>query len=53
MIKSETIKIKKPENFDNLYIEQELAKRYKSVIRWAIVDIDENISISVSFIEKN
>ena len=49
MINSETIKIKKIENFDNLYIEKELSKLYKSVIRWAIVDIDEEISVSVSF----
>ena len=49
MINSETIKIKKIETFDNLYIEKELSKLYKSVIRWAIVDIDEEISVSVSF----
>lgn len=49
MIKSETIKIKKTENFDNNYIENELSKLYKSVIRWAIVDIGEEITLSVSY----
>ncbi|MBO6088340.1 hypothetical protein J6P92_08365 [bacterium] len=49
MIKSETIKLKRIDNFDNLYIEQELSKLYKSVIRWAIVDIGEDITVSVSY----
>lgn len=49
MICSETIKIKKTENFDNTYIENELSKLYKSVIRWAIVDIGEEITVSVSY----
>ena len=49
MIKSEIIKIKKIENFDNSYIEQELSKLYKSVIRWAIVDISDEISVSFSY----
>ena len=49
MIKSETIKIKKTENFDNNYIENELSKLYKAVIRWAIVDIGEEITLSVSY----
>lgn len=51
MIKSETINIKKTENFDNLYIEKELAKHYKSVVRWAIIDITDEITVSVSFEE--
>ena len=40
MIKSEIVKIKKIKDFDNLYIENELSKLYKSVIRWAIISID-------------
>jgi hypothetical protein len=49
MIYSKTIKIKKTENFDNIYIENELSKLYKSVIRWAIVDIGDEITVSVSY----
>ena len=49
MIKSETIKIKKIDNFDNLYIENELNKIYKSIIRWAVIDIDNDITINVSY----
>ena len=50
MIKSEVIKIDKIKNWDNLYIEKILSDRYKSVIRWAIVKIDKEIHISVSYI---
>ncbi len=50
MIKSDVIKIKKIENFDNIYIEQELSNMFNSVIRWAIVDVQENdLVISVSY----
>ena len=50
MIKSDIIKIKKIEDFDNIYIEQELSHKYNSVIRWAIVEIQENnLIISVSY----
>lgn len=49
MIKSETIKIKKIENFDNSYIEKELSKLYKSVIRWAITNLNGDITVSVSY----
>ena len=49
MIKSDIVKIKKINNFDNLYIEQELAKLYNSLIRWAVVKIDNEIEISVSY----
>ena len=49
MIKSDIIKIKKVENFDNLYIEGELSKVYKSIIRWAITDINDEITVSVSY----
>lgn len=50
MIKSDILKIKKIENFDNIYIEQELSNMFNSVIRWAIVAIQENnLIISVSY----
>lgn len=49
MIKSDIIKLKKTDNFDNLYVEKELSKMYKSVIRWAIVEINQDLIISVSF----
>lgn len=50
MIKSDIIKIKKIEDFDNIYIEQELLHKYNSVIRWAIVEIQgNNLIISVSY----
>lgn len=49
MIKSDIVKIPRIENFDNDYVEQELSKLFSSVIRWAIVDIQENdLVISVS-----
>lgn len=49
MIKSDIVKIPRIENFDNDYVEQELAKLFSSVIRWAVVDIQENnLIISVS-----
>lgn len=50
MIKSDVIKIKKIGNFDSDYVEQELSKLFSSVIRWAIVDVQENdLVISVSY----
>lgn len=50
MIKSDIVKIKKIEGFDNIYIENELEKRFKSVIRWAIVDVGlQDLDISVSY----
>ena len=50
MIKSDILKIKKIENFDNIYIEQELSSKYNSIIRWAIVEIQgNNLIISVSY----
>ena len=50
MIKSDILKIKKIENFDNIYIEQELSSKYNSIIRWAIVEITDNeLIISVSY----
>lgn len=51
MVKSDIIKIKKIENFDNNYIENEISKSGKSLLRWAIVDIDdEYLTVSVSYI---
>ena len=50
MIKSEIVKIKKINNFDNKYVEQELSKKYKSIVRWAIVEIGECLNISVSYV---
>ena len=50
MIKSDIVKIPRIENFDNDYVELELAKLFSSVIRWAIVAVDEDdLSVSVSF----
>ena len=51
MIVSDIVKIKKIQNFDNLYIEKELCKIYKNSVRWAIVDMDnEYLTISLSYI---
>ena len=52
MIKSEKKKIKRIENFDNEYIENELSKQYKSIIRWAIIDIDEDIMVNFSYYQE-
>ena len=50
MIKSDIVKISRIENFDNDYVEQELSKLFSSVIRWAIVAVDEDVlSVSVSY----
>lgn len=50
MIKSEIIKIKKIENFDNLYVESELKKLVSEVVRWAVIDVDDVcITVSVSY----
>ncbi len=50
MIKSDIVKIKKVDNFDNLYIETELEKCFKSIIRWAITEVDsQNLTVSVSY----
>ena len=51
MIKSDIIKIKKINNFDDIYIENELDKRGINPVRWAIVEVlDNDICISVSYI---
>lgn len=50
MIKSDIVKIKKTDGFDNLYIETELERRFKSIIRWAITEIDsQNLTVTVSY----
>jgi hypothetical protein len=50
MIKSETVKIQKPKNFDNLYIEQELKNLGFDVVRWALIEIDDKfLTVSVSY----
>lgn len=49
MIKSEIIKIKK-NIIDNSYIEKELSKTFSDIVRWAVVDIDDEfITVCVSF----
>ncbi|CCY63881.1 unknown [Clostridium sp. CAG:967] len=54
MIKSEIVKIKKLEKFDNIYIEKELLKLGKAPLRWAITDIvDDYLIISVSYVEND
>lgn len=51
MIKSKNVKIKKTENFDNLYIENELKKLGLDIVRWAVIDVDDEfLTISVSHI---
>ncbi len=48
MITTQTIKLKKPNDFDNLWIESQLAGY--NVIRWSIIDITETeliLSISI------
>lgn len=51
MIKSQTVKIKKTDNFDNLYIERELKTMGFDVVRWALIAIDDDfLDVSVSFV---
>lgn len=49
MIESVVVKIEKVNDFDNIYIERELSKMFNNIVRWAIIDIDESISVSVSY----
>ena len=52
MILSKNIKIKKIENFDNLYIEQELKNLGLNIVRWALITVDDNsLTVSVSYID--
>lgn len=47
MITTQTIKLKKPNEFDNLWIESQLADY--NVVRWAIIEVTEReITLSVS-----
>lgn len=49
MINTTTIKLNNIKDFDNNYIEQELSKHFCSIIRWAIVKIDDKfLTVSVS-----
>ncbi len=50
MITTETIKLNRPDEFDNLWIENQLSELGFDVIRWAIVDISANkITLSISY----
>ena len=50
MIKSKTVNIKKLDNFDNLYIENELKKLNFDVVRWAVIEVgDDFLKLSISF----
>ena len=52
MITTQTIKLKKPIEFDNLWIEKQLSNMGFNVIRWAIIDItDTELILSVSHSE--
>ncbi len=49
MITTQTIKLKKLSEFDNLWIENQLSTMGFNVIRWAIIDVtDGELIISVS-----
>lgn len=51
MIKSKNVKIKKIENFDNLYVEQELKTLGLDIVRWAVIAVEEDyLTVSVSYI---
>ena len=51
MIKSKNVKIKKIENFDNLYVVQELKALGLDIVRWALIAVDEDcLTVSVSYI---
>lgn len=39
MITTQTVKLKKPNDFDNLRIEKQLSDMGFNVIRWAIIDV--------------
>lgn len=51
MITTQTVKLKKPNDFDNLWIEKQLSDMGFNVIRWAIIDItDKEIITTISII---
>ena len=50
MITTKTIKLNRPDKFDNLWIENKLSELGFDVIRWAIVDINiKEITLSISY----
>ena len=50
MITTKTIKLNRPDKFDNLWIENKLSELGFDAIRWAIVDINiKEITLSVSY----
>lgn len=50
MIKSDVVAINKIDNFDDVYIEQQLLSRFSNIIRWAVIDVAEQIiTVSVSY----
>ena len=52
MITTQTVKLKKPNDFDNLWIEKQLSDMGFNVIRWAGIDITETeLTLSVSHSE--
>lgn len=52
MITTQTVKLKKPNEFDNLRIEKQLSDMGFNVIRWAIIDVTETeLTLSVSHSE--
>ena len=49
MIRTQTIRLKKPNEFDNLWIEKELSSMGLDVIRWAVIEVtDRELIVSVS-----
>ncbi len=42
MITTQEIKIKRTDNFNSKYVEDELLKTKLDVLRWVIVDFDDN-----------
>lgn len=50
MITTQTIKLKKPATYDNLWIENQLTGL--NVIRWAIIDVTETELILTVSIQK-
>ncbi len=48
MITTQTIKLKKPSEYDNCWIEEQLSAY--NVVRWAIIDVEEEeLTLSVSY----
>ena len=50
MITTKTIQLNKPENFDNIWIEQALIQQGFQVVRWAIIDItNSQLILTISY----